>query len=143
MDRLNVRNILRRKKHMLQGNNYNCALCSTNTEEITFHLFFSFPFNQVCWRHLNINWRFSQQFHSMMDEVRHEFNNKFIMEIFILGAWQIWKQQNDFIFNRGSPSFLSWKLGFLDEAMLQANKLRGDKKIGFPVLSARTDSLFG
>jgi hypothetical protein len=86
MDRLNVRNILRRKKHMLQGNNYNCALCSTNTEEITFHLFFSFPFNQVCWRHLNINWRFSQQFHSMMDEVRHEFNNKFIMEIFILGA---------------------------------------------------------
>jgi hypothetical protein len=79
----------------------------------------------------------------MMDEVRHEFNNKFIMEIFILSAWQIWKQQNDFIFNRGSPSFLSWKLGFLDEAMLQANRLRGDKKIGFPVLSARTDSLFG
>jgi hypothetical protein len=39
MDRLNVRNILRRKKHKLQGNNYNCVLCYENTEETTFHIF--------------------------------------------------------------------------------------------------------
>jgi hypothetical protein len=60
MDRLNVRNILRRKKHQLQGNNYNCVLCYENNEEATFHLFFSCPFSQDCWRHLNINWRFGQ-----------------------------------------------------------------------------------
>jgi hypothetical protein len=34
MDRLNVRNILRRKKHKLEGNNYNCVLCSNNREEL-------------------------------------------------------------------------------------------------------------
>jgi hypothetical protein len=122
MDRLNVRNILRRKKHKIQGNNYNCILCSENTEETTFHLFFSCPFNQDYWSHLNINWRFGQQFHSMMEEDMQDFNCKFFMEIFILGSSQIWKQRNDFIFNRGSPSFLSWKLGFLDEVVLQANK---------------------
>jgi hypothetical protein len=70
MDRLNVRNILRRKKHKLQGNNYNCVLCSENTKETTFHLFFSCPFCQDCWSHLNINWRFGQQFQCMMEEAR-------------------------------------------------------------------------
>jgi hypothetical protein len=53
------------------------------------------------------------------------------MEIFILGSWQIWKQMNDFIFNRASLSFLSWKLGFLDEAVLQANRLSEGKKDQF------------
>jgi len=39
MDRLNTRNILKRKKHRLEGNNYNCVLCNNNVEETTFHLF--------------------------------------------------------------------------------------------------------
>jgi hypothetical protein len=39
MDRLNVRNILRRKKHKLQGNNYNYVLYSAQCEETTFHFF--------------------------------------------------------------------------------------------------------
>jgi hypothetical protein len=55
MDRLNVRNILKRKKQKLEGNNYNCPLCSMGREETTFHLFFSCPFSQQCWSHLNIN----------------------------------------------------------------------------------------
>jgi hypothetical protein len=33
MDRFNVRNILRRKKHKLEGNNYNCILCPNSREE--------------------------------------------------------------------------------------------------------------
>jgi hypothetical protein len=67
----------------------------------------------------------------MMEEARQMCSNDFFMEIFILGAWQIWKERNDFIFNRGNPSFHSWKLGFLDEAELQANKMREDKKVRF------------
>jgi hypothetical protein len=55
------------------------------------------------------------------------------MEVFILGAWLIWKQRNDFIFNRGNPSFHAWKLGFLDKAVLQANRMREDKKAWFEV----------
>ena len=32
MDRLNTRNLLKRKKHKLEGNNYNCILCNQNIE---------------------------------------------------------------------------------------------------------------
>jgi hypothetical protein len=38
MVRLNVLNILRRKKHKIEGNNYNCSICSANREETMFHL---------------------------------------------------------------------------------------------------------
>jgi hypothetical protein len=123
MDRLNVRNILRRKKHKLQGNNYNCVLCLAQCEETTIHLFFSCLFSLRCWQHLNINWRFDLQFHSMMEETRHTCNNDFFMEIFIVGAWQIWKERNNLIFNRANPSFRSWKLGDMDgtETMQEVN----------------------
>jgi hypothetical protein len=118
MDRLNVRNTIRRKKHKLQGNDYSCVMRTTHCEEITFHLFFSCPFSRACWRHLGINWRFELDFHSMMEEARAQFHNKFFMDIFIIGAWLIWKQRNDWIFIRVRPSFQGWKLGFIKEAYL-------------------------
>jgi hypothetical protein len=86
MDRLNVRNILRRKKHKLQDNNYNCVLCSSQCEETTFHLFFSCPFSTRCWQHLCIHWGFDLQFHAMMEEARQSFNIDFFMEVLIIGA---------------------------------------------------------
>jgi hypothetical protein len=53
------------------------------------------------------------------------------MEIFIIGAWLIWKQRNDYIFNRSRPSFQSWKLGFIKEANLQASRMSEKKKSPF------------
>ena len=77
MDRLNTRNILRRNKHKLQGNNYNCVLCSNNIEETAFHLFFSCPFSQACWQHLGINWDFTMDFFRMMQQAKVQHNNPF------------------------------------------------------------------
>jgi hypothetical protein len=131
MDRLNVRNILRRKKYKLEGNNYSCVLCQSNREETTFHLFFLCPFSRECWRSLHIVWDFNLDFFSMMDEARRKFQNEFFMETFLIGAWLIWKQRNAFIFNRGSPSNLSWKAGFLEEGHLQSIRMTGVKKIAF------------
>jgi len=107
MDRLNTRNILKRKKHKLEGNNYNCILCSNNLEETAFHLFFSCPFSQACWQYLGIHWDFSMDFFHMLIQAKQQFQSPFFMEIFIIGAWQIWKQRNNFIFDRGRPSFSS------------------------------------
>jgi hypothetical protein len=123
MDRLNVRNILRRKKCKLERNDYSCPLCPQNREETTFHLFFSCPFNIECWRHLGINWNFHLDFHSMMEEAKKQYTHMFFMEIFMLGAWLIWKQRNNAIFSHGRPSFQGWKSGFLEEAWLQAHRM--------------------
>jgi hypothetical protein len=39
MNRLNIKNILRRKKCKLEKNDYNYPLCPQSREETTFHLF--------------------------------------------------------------------------------------------------------
>jgi hypothetical protein len=43
-DRLNIRNLLRRKNNRMEDNNYNCVMCNLNTLEITHRLSFSFFF---------------------------------------------------------------------------------------------------
>jgi hypothetical protein len=134
MDRLNTRNILKRKRHKLEGNNYNCVLCNNNMEETAFHLFFSCPFSQACWQHLGIQWDFTTSFFQMMIQAKQQFLNPFFMEFFIIGAWQIWKQRNNFIFDRDRPSFDSWRQNFLDEARLQASRFCDSKRTAFLLL---------
>ena len=48
MDRLNTRNLPRRRNFNIVDNNYNCALCNDNVEETAFHLFFSCTFSRSC-----------------------------------------------------------------------------------------------
>jgi hypothetical protein len=53
---------------------------------------------------LGINWNFDLPFHPMMEEAKRHTAHDFFLEFFIIAAWSIWKQRNDFIFNRGVPS---------------------------------------
>jgi hypothetical protein len=134
MDRLNTRNILKRKNFKVRGDNYNCALCQLQREETAFHLFFNCPFSQDCWRHLNIQWNYQINFFATFQQARDLHGSPFFMEVFIIAAWQIWKQRNNFIFNRGRPSFLGWKKEFCAEALLQANRFSEEKSTLFSSL---------
>jgi hypothetical protein len=49
----------------------------------------------------------------MMEEAKHQSTHNFFMEFFIIAAQKIWKQRNDFIFNR--VPLLSW----LEKELLQ------------------------
>jgi hypothetical protein len=71
----------------------------------TFHLFFTCDFSKKCWEHLHIYWKTDLDFFILMERARQQHTTAFFMEIFILGAWLIWKQRNDHIFNRQRPSF--------------------------------------
>jgi len=115
MDRRNTRNILKRKKQKLEGDDYNCVLCNRNMEETAFHLFFGCPFSQSCWQQLDIHWNLSADLFQMITQAKQQFSSTFLMEIFIIGAWQTWKQRNNFIFDRGRPSLVSWKQNFVEE----------------------------
>jgi len=67
----------------------------------------------------------------MMIQSKQQHQNPFFMETFIIAAWHIWKQRNNFIFDRGRPSFSSWKNLFSEEAKLQAFRMRDDKRVAF------------
>jgi hypothetical protein len=70
----------------------------------------------------------------MMLSAKQQFSTPFFTEIFMIGTWMILKQRNIFIFNRGLPNFHTWKAGFLDEASLQANRMKPDQQQSFSAL---------
>ncbi|GJN31828.1 hypothetical protein PR202_gb20275 [Eleusine coracana subsp. coracana] len=134
MDRLNTRNMLRRRNYKLEESNYNCVLCQQHVEETAFHLFFACPFSQQCWTNISIAWDMNTDFFTMLARAKMAAQHQYFMEIFIIATWQIWKQRNDYIFNRNRPSFHTWKRNFLTEAELQAHRLPEGKKQAFLAL---------
>jgi hypothetical protein len=79
-DRLNTRNLLRRKNMYLDD--YNCAICNSNVEETCMHLFFECPFSLSCWNHIGIHWDFSLPPLDMLIEARTNFGSPIFRERF-------------------------------------------------------------
>lgn len=96
-DRLNTRNLLRRKNMILDD--YNCTLCTTNQEETCFHLFFECPFSKECWDSIPINWNLNLSPLDMVIVARINFGSSIFREIFITACWVLWRTRNVVIFD--------------------------------------------
>jgi hypothetical protein len=131
MDRLNTRNLLKRRNFNTEGSNYNCVLCNDNMEEKAFHLFFSCTFSRSCWQKIGIEWRENLHFFQMIKRTQQDFQHWFFMEVFIIAAWHIWKQRNNLIFEGRRPTIRDWTSKFIDEARLQAHRIKDGKKQDF------------
>lgn len=112
-DRLNTRNLLRRKNMELED--YNCVLCNTGHEETSWHLFFECPFSQTCWNTIPIIWNLNLQPFDMVLEARETFGIKIFREIFIIACWIIWLTKNNVVFDNEQANVTTWKRRFRDE----------------------------
>jgi hypothetical protein len=81
-DRINSRNLIKRKNFNVEGDDYNCVLCSSGIEEYTYHLIFHCLFSISCWSILNIHWDHILYFFDMIKRVREECPHDFFLEIF-------------------------------------------------------------
>jgi hypothetical protein len=131
MDRLNTSNLLRRRNYNIEDNNYSCELCNDNLKETAFDLFFSCSFSKSCWQVIGIEWRSNLNFFQMMKRAKQEFNHWFFTEVFIAAAWHIWKQRNNAISEGRRPTVRNWTSNFVDEARLQAQRIKDSKRQEF------------
>jgi hypothetical protein len=115
-DRLNTRNISRRRGKFLEEG-YSCVLCHDGNEETVEHLFFNCPASTSRWFALGIIWHETANIHEKLHIAKQSFMQPFFMEIVMIGAWCIWKERNDFIFNGRIPSVSSWKVAFKKEVL--------------------------
>jgi hypothetical protein len=104
-DRINSRNLLKRKKFKIEGDDYSCMLCNLDIEEYTYHLLFQCPFSDWCWNSLGIQWGHGLYFFDTIKKAKSEWQYGFFMEVFSIAAWEIWKQRNERIF-RAPPPYL-------------------------------------
>ncbi|GJN28880.1 hypothetical protein PR202_gb17052 [Eleusine coracana subsp. coracana] len=131
MDRLNTRNLLRRKNLKIQNNDYSYVTCRQCVEETAMHLFFKCSFSTSCWDWLGIHWQVHLNFFDMILEAKHQFQHQFFFEIIIIACWHIWKQRNDKIFERKVPFIDDWRRKFKDECRLQSCRFKDQEKDQF------------
>jgi hypothetical protein len=102
MDKLNTRNMLRRRQYILDSG-YNCLMCHTPPAETIEHLLFHCPFSQACWATLNITWQQHGRRLQIVEQAKLQWTRPMFMEVFIVGAWSIWKKRNKLLFNNITP----------------------------------------
>jgi hypothetical protein len=127
MDKLNTRNLMRRRNFQIENGNYNCVLCRENLEETALHLFYTCTFSRACWEKIGVLWNFNFPFYNIMKDARQNSNN-FFTKTFIIAAWEIGKQRYNFIFEGRRPSLRAWTSQFVEEAILQAHRLKDSNK---------------
>lgn len=124
-DRINMRNILRRRgKHLHEG--YTCVLCHENIEEIALHLFFECISSATRWFILAFKWEVGDSISQMIIQKKEQLQIPFFMDLFMICAWCIWKERNDYIFNHKVPSPSAWKQCFISEVRLHLCRFNHD-----------------
>lgn len=113
LDRVNTRNLLRRKTFYLES--YNCALKSCQQEETVFHLFWGCPFAVRCWNYICPTRDTPSSILEAIEDMKEKLRLPFFMEIVILAAWAIWITRNNLIFQQIQPSFQKWKDTYFGE----------------------------
>jgi hypothetical protein len=125
-DRLNTRNLLRRKNCQLQA--YNCATLQCSQEETLAHLFWSCSFAQQCWSFICPQFSNQQSIMEALYDVKEKLNLPFAVEIIMIASWSIWIIRNRKIFEGQTPTFQAWKLVFKQEINLLSFRMK--KKMG-------------
>jgi hypothetical protein len=126
-DKLNTRNILKRRKEVLDEG-YNCALCHSGCEETMEHLFFDCPSAVSRWFTLSISWDDDSNVFHKIYIARNIFSRPYFMEVFMIASWVLWKERTDFIFNQKLPSLAGWKVSFKAEVYDHLIRIKSDYK---------------
>jgi hypothetical protein len=132
-DRINSRNLLRRKNFIIEGEDYSCVLYNTGMEELTYHLLFQCPFTERCWDLLNIHWDHNLPFFDTIQKAKSEWTFEYFMETFAIAAREIWKIRNNKIFKGDPPAFTTWKLNFSTTVKLHLFRISEEARE--PILS--------
>jgi hypothetical protein len=113
-------------------------MCTTPPEETIEHLIFHCPFSRACWTTLNISWQQYGNRLQITKQAKPQWARPMFMEIFIVGAWSVRKERNNFLFNNITPELESWKRRFIRDFSLLIHRTEEDLH---PLISSFANSL--
>lgn len=123
LDRVNTRDLLERKHCAPLNASDICPSCSTNARENREHLFFLCPFSSACWNKLGWCCDTTLQFHQMIQAQLAVVSHQCFMELFLIAAWNIWKERNGLIFQGIQPSVRNWLRNLKDDLSIHLIRL--------------------
>jgi hypothetical protein len=125
VDRLNTRNMLRRRNYTINST-YNCMMCSSPPEETIEHMIFHCDFSKACWSKLHMVWTTNEDRLEIIEKGRDAWQKPLYMEIVIVASWSIWKERNNKLFNGIDPDIQSWTRRFKQDFALLEHRTKKD-----------------
>lgn len=107
-DRLNTKNMLRRRKKFLES--YNCVMGQCNVEETLEHLFFDCPCASAHQFALGIVQNENVSVIQKIQMAKAAFPYPFFMKIFMVSSQCLWNERNALVFNEKVPMFTLGRL---------------------------------
>ena len=135
VDRLNTRNMLKRRHYNI-GEDHGCLLSGSTEEETLNHLFFYYPFSTHCWNATHISWTTGVTTYQRISEAKLAWKRPLFMETFLLAAWSLWKERNNKHFRKIVPSKESWLRRFKEDFSLLTHRVKGKHKPFIPSILA-------
>ena len=126
VDRLNTRNMLKRRHFVVVGGNYACMFCQNPPEETVEHLFFNCPFSQRCWDVVGMTWPIDDNRLALLGGGRDNWRQPLFMDIFLLAAWSLWMERNNQHFRGIQHSHGAWLARFKHLLELLTHNCRED-----------------
>lgn len=131
VDRLNTKEMLKRRHIRPQDEDEACVLCDSGATEDLEHLFFTCNFARQCWQRLQIDWNINIDIFQRMAQSKQNSNLPFFMELVLIAAWEIWRSRNDKIFWDKVPSFNVWLVNLKSQCSIQSVRFRGVLRSSF------------
>ena len=100
-----------------------CVLCNDQVLEDVNHLFFDCPFSTICWQKLGFSWDNSLDIHKRLEQCSIAMGLPYLIEIFIIAAWELWNLRNDKIFEGKVVNIQLWTVKFKAQVILQLHRV--------------------
>ena len=125
-EKVNIRNLLRRKTFHLDT--YNYVVMDCQQEETLFHLFWGCPFAAFCWNFVCPNRNVALSVLQTIEDMKQSLALLFAMDIIIPASWAIYITTNNLIIHQiPPPSFQRWKDNYLMELNLLKFRMKRKK----------------
>jgi hypothetical protein len=129
-NRLNIRNVLRKKNMTLEL--YSYENCIRQKEETLYHLFLRCNFVKACWNSIGMSPPRIPRPEEAAANLKQQLNVPFSIEIIILMTWSIWKCRNAWLFENKDPTVQHCKNEFTKELLLVIHRARGKYDTSIP-----------
>ena len=124
VDRLNTRNMLKRRHYVVLDNNYACMLCQNPPEEIVEHLFFSCPAARRILHRLGLRllaMPIADLFSTTLPPTLPDTVRPFMLLLFL---WKIWDARNKKVFQNIELDASQTLVAILDDLITWSHRLR-------------------
>jgi hypothetical protein len=101
-------------------------MCANPPEETIEHMLFHCPFTTLGWEKVGMNRHNNNDRKTIIQRGKDHWHKPMLMEIFLVSAWNIWKERNNLLFKGIALNIDSWTQRVKSDLLLLVHGTKQD-----------------